>query len=209
MRSIVQLYNSLYARFFRKEPEMWNNLFATIDLVKPQNILEIGTWNGDHALRMIATAQRYHPVIHYYGVDLFEDMDPATFQQEFSKGGKNTMAEIQKKLEKTGAVITLYKGNTKALLPQLDLSPMDFIFIDGGESPETIINDWNCAKKLMHAHTKVIFSCYTNIENFGCNKIVDNLDRKEYMVEILEPQTTYQKSYGLLKINFVRVGKAL
>jgi hypothetical protein len=97
--------------------------------------MEIGTWNGEHASQMIEEAKKnFAPEeIEYHGFDLFELLDDKTTSEEYAKIPP-TLEAVRKKLAKTDAKISLYKGYTKETLPKVinDLQKMDFIFIDGG-----------------------------------------------------------------------------
>lgn len=172
--------------------------------------MEIGTWNGNHAAKMIEKAKKYWlpEEIEYYGFDLFEDIDEEMIKAEVSKKPPS-MNTVKEKLEKTGAKIILYKGNTLNILPEAikNIPKMDFIFIDGGHSIKTIQNDWNYSKKLMHDKTVLIFDDYWNMEGSGCNRVVDSIDRSEFSVEILQPTDKFKKNWGILRINFVEVMK--
>ncbi|MHA1756047.1 MAG: class I SAM-dependent methyltransferase [Promethearchaeota archaeon] len=88
----------------------------------------------------------------------------------------------------------------------------DFIFIDGGHSINTIRNDWLNVQKLMTSHTMVIFDDYYHIredpnftKSFGCNLIIDELDKKKYEIKLLSPREKFKTKIGNLKINNVRV----
>src|SRR3989344_6541148 len=137
-------------QYFFKETKRYYYLFETIRKTRPKNIMEIGTWNGKRAEEMINEAKSFYPVdkIDYYGFDLFEEMTKEMLEKEISKLPPS-VEEIRKKLEKTGVKINLFKGNTLEILPKAVhfLPKMDFIFIDGGHSIETIANDWNCVEQ--------------------------------------------------------------
>ena len=188
----------------------YRHLFHCINECRARRIMEIGTWNGNHAVAMIEVAKKHWlpGEIEYYGFDLFEDMDEETMEVEIAKKPPS-YNEVKEKLEKTGAKIRLYKGNTLNTLPEAvkNLPKMDFVFIDGGHSMETVQNDWAYSKQLMHDKTVVIFDDYWNRGNSGCNKIVDSIDRKEFVVETLQPTDKFKKEWGILRINFVKVVK--
>lgn len=171
--------------------------------------MEIGTWNGQRSFLMIKTAQQFHPgsAVIYHGFDLFEEMTPEKLDQEISKLPP-TRNEVLGKLQVTSAHIQLYRGDTRKTLPLVikSLPPMDFIFIDGGHSLETIANDWHYVQKLMHQKTVVVFDDYwENREDAGAKPIIDKIDKKKFNVEILKPQDRFTKPAGVLKINFVKV----
>lgn len=191
-------------------PRRYEHLFKIIDKYKARRIMEIGTWSGTHAVTMIETAKKHWlpEEIEYYGFDLFGDMDEETFKTEISKIPPS-ITEVREKLEKTGAKIRLYKGNTLHTLPKAvkNLPQMDFIFIDGGHSLETVRNDWQYSRQLIHDQTIVVFDDYWNLVGSGCNKIIDSLSKKDFSVEILPPTDEFKKEWGILRINFVKVTK--
>ncbi len=208
---IAQKYNlDLRKLPFVREPRRYKHLFHFIEMNRSHRIMEIGTWNGSHAVAMIEAAKKHWSPeeIEYYGFDLFEDIDESTVEAEVSKSPP-PMNEVKKKLEKTGARIMLYRGNTLHTLPEVvkNFPKMDFIFIDGGHSLETVQNDWDCSSQLMHDQTVLIFDDYWNREDSGCKKIVDSINRKEFLVEILKPTDKFKKDWGILCINFVKVTK--
>lgn len=196
-------------------PYRYRSLFKTIYQNACGKIVEIGVYNGKHALQMIQTASIYHSKqdIHYFGFDLFEDLNEDLLKKEFSKKPLSCSI-IQRKLEKTGANIRLFKGNTKSSLPRFinDIGKADFIFIDGGHSEETINSDWGYVKELMGENTIVIFDDYYidkqhEMKGVGCNTVVDNLDKEIYDIDILEPMDVFSKDWGSLKIKMVKVKK--
>ena len=172
--------------------------------------MEIGVWNGEHAFQMIREAKKIFPPeeVEYYGFDLFELMDSDTYAEEVSKKPPS-LETVKNKLEKTNARIHLYKGATKQTFPKVvkELPKMDFVFIDGGHSIETIKNDWEYTQQVMDNHTIVIFDDYWNKEDAGCKKVVKSIDRNKFEVKILPTQDKFKKEWGTLKINFVQVEK--
>ncbi len=200
---------NLYYDMFRK-PRRYRYLFESINLTHAAKILEVGTWNGERALQMIDTAHKASPEsnIAYYGFDLFEQMTDQVFLDEVSKRPPS-MADVRLKLEKSGAEIHLYPGNTKDTLPKeiLTLPKMDFVFIDGGHHVDTISSDWNAVSKLMHATTIVIFDDYwRNRSDAGCKLLIDSLDRAVYNVEVLPIVDSFDNDeFGRLDISFAKV----
>ena len=204
----VKILKTWYCKAFVKDACRYKYLFEIIKNNKCKTIMEIGTWNGDHALQMIEKAKRYSlsNKIHYYGFDLFELLGSETTLKEFAKIPP-TLEVVTKKLQKANANIYLYKGYTKDTLPKVinELPKMDFVFIDGGHSLETIENDWKYVQKVMNEKTIVIFDDYWNREDAGCKKVVEEIDKTEFDVKILPIQDEFKKEWGILKINFVQV----
>jgi predicted O-methyltransferase YrrM len=209
LRPIYVPIANLHYRLFRK-PRRYKYLFQTIKQIHPQSLVEVGTWNGNRALQMLAAMHAASPdkKIAYYGFDLFEGMTDEVFVSELSKRPP-TEAEVKEKLSRSGASITLYKGDTNVILPQIvpTLPKIDLVFIDGGHAVETIRNDWNQISKLMHERTVVIFDDYwRNRTDAGCKAVVDAIDKNKYSVEVLPIVDSFNnKKFGRLDISFARV----
>lgn len=193
-----------------KAPKRYHHLFDTIESVRAESILEVGVWNGKRAVQMIETAQKFSKDVAYIGYDLFENLGEGGFQSELSKMPPTEEA-VKTLIEKTQAHITLYKGNTLESLPASipQLPRIDFIFIDGGHSVDTIASDWKCIQLLMHKKTVVIFDDYwRNRIDAGCKAVVDAIDRTQFNVEILSEIDTFNNSdFGRLEISFAKITK--
>ncbi len=196
-------------------PKRYQNLLKTIYRHRCRSILEIGTYNGAHACQMIEIASIFHPVnkIKYYGFDLFDALTEEDLQKEASKRPPS-LNEVKQRIQRTGASISLYQGYSKDTLPRFleenRENQIDFVFIDGGHSIETIINDWDQVKKIMNAKTIVIFDDYynnseTEVKGVGCQSIIDNLNKTVYKVKMLKPQDCFKKKWGTLRVNMVEV----
>ena len=204
----INILRILYLKLTHKKPKRYNYLFEFIKQNKCKQIMEIGVWNGFHALQMIKAAQEASPFarIKYFGFDLFENFN-ITNKLNGTKI-PSSLAVIENKLKKTGAEINLYKGYTQDTLwafPYIYTDQMDFIFIDGGHSRKTIATDWFNIQELMDDKTIVIFDDYWNRIGAGCKTLIDNLDRDKFNVEILPVVDKFKKDWGVLEIRFVKV----
>ncbi len=173
-----------------------------------RRLLEIGVFNGRHALELIEAAKEQHPadLVEYYGFDLFEALDEAWRSAEHSKMPL-PQDQIQAMLNKSGAKIALYAGDTTKTLPAIapQLPVMDFILIDGGHAPATIASDWNSVAPLIGPSTVVLFDDYWNDETAGCKTLIDGLDRQRYQVEHLLPVDRFLREWGTQEISMVKV----
>ena len=132
---------------------------------KRTNLLEVGTWNGETACAMIQAAFNESDIVHYTGIDLFEDANDETDKREFNVKKHysqrsvelrlTAMAEQYQKSDKT-LTFCLLKGDSKERLKVLEDSSVcavhniypDFVFIDGGHSDATINSDYNYCKNI-------------------------------------------------------------
>lgn len=184
----------------------YDQLLHAIDLFKPRSIVEIGTWSGENAIRMIKQAEKYRKNVQYVGYDLFEDASNETDAAELNVKAHNSLENVENriKLKCPNADINLIKGNTRTSLNPLRA---DFAYIDGGHSLETIQNDYDKCK----TSSVVIFDDYyipdaegniPDIEKYGCNKIVETLPNA-----LVLPVGTKVKGGGLTQMVLVLGGQ--
>jgi predicted O-methyltransferase YrrM len=173
------------------KPQRYKNLIKEISKCKPYSILEIGTWNAVNACKMIEEAKKHHAAkhIHYYGFDLFEGMTPDIKENELHAKKNITESQARKNLNKTGIKYDLIVGNTHETLKYFEPEQyIDFIYIDGGHSLETIKNDWFGIQKAVYHKTVILFDdYYHNRLDVGCRQLVDNLDTDVWNVRVLRP----------------------
>lgn len=178
-------------------------------LKKPKSILEIGVFTGQRSKQMLMAASIFSQDIDFYGFDLFEDFEEKILSEEFSKKPLNK-DEIFKKLNKYGN-INLFKGYTNKTLPEFAKhnKKIDFIFIDGGHSIETINSDWKWVEKIMHKKTTVLFDDYYDnsqfIKKFGCNELIKNLNKKKYEIKIYPLSDKFNTGNKLISNKIVQV----
>jgi predicted O-methyltransferase YrrM len=149
--------------------------------------MEIGVANGENAKTMIEVAiQNFPPEdVEYYGFDFFDGYG---------------FRRVVQKLEETGCKFKLFKGDTTDTLPRAvkTLPKMDLIFIDGGKSYSEANSDWECSKILMHDRTAVFVH---NYDFSGVRRMVNNISRDKYEVEITDP--AYDSTTALIKKKIV------
>ena len=173
----------------------YNYLWEYIEKFNISSIMEIGTYTGDHALKMIETAEKLNSTktVHYYGFDVFEDMTKELFDYEVAKW-PSSMSEIHLKLSNTTADVELIKGNSNITLPLFiernKNIHIDLIFIDGGHSVETMQSDWNNISKIIDDDTIVLCDDYLvysdgTAPTWGSRQVIDNLDKLEWDIKIL------------------------
>lgn len=151
----------------------YHQLIDVVRNFKPRAILEVGTWNGDRALEML----RCVPSARYYGFDLFDEATEQTDTEEKNVKRHHALVDVQQKLAAYNA--QLYRGNTRETLAHFN-EPVDFAWIDGGHSVETIVSDWRNVQRVLMAGAAVFFDDYysgptIDTARFGCNRIVADL----------------------------------
>lgn len=159
----------------------YDQLIPIIENVKPKTILEIGTWNGLRAIQMACAALQHSPKVKYIGFDLFEDATEETDAEELNVKAHNSIADVTATLqafkdENPGFSFKLHKGNTRKTLKGNVPKRLDFAYIDGGHSVETIKGDYEAVS---HAKTIVMDDYYQggpDTTKFGCNSIAESME---------------------------------
>ena len=158
--------------------------------------MEIGVCRCRNSVRMIEAAAETWPNddIVYYGFDVFSDQGNNELWTVENSAKPWSYQRVNECLQKTGVNIQLAKGFTRDTLPEFVASrhePIDFIWLDGGHTYETCLNDWECAQKLMGPETVVLFDDYAKPipqdKQWGPMLVIDQIDRSVYNVELLEP----------------------
>lgn len=157
----------------------YKKILDLIDIFQPQTIAEIGVWNGQNAIRMVNTALNNHSHVSYIGYDLFEDANTITDEEEFNIKPHHSVQDVEALIREHthNSDITLVKGNTRETLKPLCV---DFVFLDGGHSLETIASDYEAVKR---SSVIVLDDFYLPDENgdmpdiskLGCNRLLDGI----------------------------------
>lgn len=153
----------------------YDQLLSLVMIYQPRSILEIGTWNGHRAMAMLSIVPRAK----YYGFDLFEDATPETDAAEMNVKPHHSIASVREMLRFYD--VQLFKGNTRDTLKDFN-QPVDFVWLDGGHSVETIRSDWENVRRCVTPESVILFDDYysgpIDTEKYGCNKIVEELHHK-------------------------------
>jgi len=190
---IILFFKFIYRilKYFLSPTKRYSFLLYSVFKNRPKSILEVGVYNGNRAIELIETAKIFNKNITYYGFDLFEEFynQKEIINKELSKYPLSTK-NIKNKL-KIFKNVNLIKGNTKKTLPKFIKKKIqiDFVFLDGGHSVQTIKSDWSSIKKIITNKSYVIFDDYYEIKKkvlnkYGCNKIINSLNEKKYQKEI-------------------------
>lgn len=196
------------------KPQRYSQIFKLIEEHKPSKFMEIGTWNGDNAVKMINYAKNFtQETITYLGFDLFEYFNKS--KTEFCPKKPANWRLVYNKLYKHTKHVFLVIGDTRDTLKQnSDLIftnniyfPLDFIFIDGGHSLETIQNDWNyCRNFYGNKNTVFLFDDYyherTLSLQYGCKQLIESLDKTIFNVEHLPIVDKCNNGTSMVKVTY-------
>ena len=173
-----------YKKYFRKtslkQKGVGEFFLEEVKLKKPRNFLEIGVFHGVTARNVCELLYRIHKDnFKYVGLDLFEENDenksevmPSTFFSNplkkiyfdyIKKQNPYSKEAVEDLLAKFKENITLIKGNSNLILKKIDMSKIDYVFLDGGHAYETVKNDLECCLEVINTNGTIMCDDY----NFG------------------------------------------
>tara|TARA_R100001086_G_scaffold245196_2_gene175808 strand:- start:700 stop:3018 length:2319 start_codon:yes stop_codon:yes gene_type:complete len=170
-------------------PKRYGQLLQLVDHYKPKTIAETGTWNGGRAIQMAEIAFRHSDEVTYYGYDLFEEATTELDEKELNSKQHNLLTAVENRLEQYQKNckaknktfnFKLFKGDTKYTLQQ---KKVDFAYIDGGHSEETVNHDYDMLKE----SSVIVFDDFVSKdpngndpgeEFYGVNKIIEKVDKR-------------------------------
>ena len=186
--------NMRYKKYFRKTSLKQKNIgeqfLNEIASKRPKNFLEIGVFHGVTARNVCELLQGIHKSdFKYIGLDLFgesnENTDEIIPNTKFNNPLKKiyfeyilrqdpysieAVASLLKKFEKN---IHLIKGNSNKLLPKIDMSKIDYVFLDGGHAYETVKNDLYYSKAVLDNNGTILCDDYNLSYAPGVKKAID------------------------------------
>ena len=138
----------------------------------------------------------------YIGLDLLkeniENKDEVIPNTSFSNPIKNFYFKYIKKqdpysreavksfLKKFKKNITLIQGNSNKILKKIDMSKIDFVFLDGGHDYHTVVNDLKYCKEVINLNGTILCDDYNLGSAPGVKKAIDEfVDEYKFKCEII------------------------
>ena len=196
-----------YKKYFRKTSLKQKNdgafFLEEIKRKKPKFFLEVGVFHGVTARNVCELLFEIHNYdFKYIGLDLFKknqenesEIIPNTnfsnpFKQIYFKYIKRqdpyTIEAVEDLLKKFKENIHLIKGNSNTVLKKIDMSKIDYVFLDGGHDYETVKNDLNCCSEVVDNNGTILCDDYNLSYAPGVKKAIDEfVEVKNYSFEIL------------------------
>ncbi len=196
-----------YKKYFRKTSLKQKNdgafFLEEIKRKKPKFFLEVGVFHGVTARNVCELLFEIHNHdFKYIGLDLFKknqenesEIIPNTnfsnpFKQIYFKYIKRqdpyTIEAVEDLLKKFKENIHLIKGNSNTVLKKIDMSKIDYVFLDGGHDYETVKNDLNCCSEVVDNNGTILCDDYNLSYAPGVKKAIDEfVEVKNYSFEIL------------------------
>ena len=113
----------------------------------------------------------------YIGLDLFEESEenkdeviPNTtfssnpvkqfYYKYIKRQNPYSLEAVKDLLSKFKNNVHLIKGNSNILLKKIDMSKIDYVFLDGGHDINTVMNDLNCCHEVITNNGTVLCDDY-------------------------------------------------
>tara|TARA_Y100000996_G_C22357511_1_gene575449 strand:- start:30 stop:659 length:630 start_codon:yes stop_codon:yes gene_type:complete len=196
-----------YRRYFRKtslkQKGVGDFFLNEILTKKPKFFLEVGVFHGVTARNVCELLYQIHGNdFQYIGLDLFEMTNENTLEvipnTEFSNPLKKfyfrfikkqdpySILAVQDLLKKFQNNVNLIKGNSNIILKKIDMSKIDFVFLDGGHNYETVLNDLNCCNEVVKNNGIILCDDYDLTYAPGVKKAIDKFVlENSYSCEII------------------------
>ncbi|MDC3073787.1 class I SAM-dependent methyltransferase [Candidatus Pelagibacter sp.] len=183
-----------YKKYFRKtslkQKGVGDFFLSEIAQKKPKIFLEVGVFHGVTARNVCELLYSIHGNDFYYiGLDLFEESDETKGEVIPNTKFKNPLKTIyfnyikrlnpysvegvEDLLKKFKKNISLIKGNSNAILKKVDMSKIDYVFLDGGHDYLTVMNDLNCCNEVLTNNGIILCDDYDLSYAPGVKKAID------------------------------------
>ena len=183
-----------YKKYFRKtslkQEGIGEHFLKEIASKKPKNFLEIGVFHGVTARNVCELLHSIHGNdFKYVGLDLFgestENANEVIPNTKFNNPLKRIYFEyilrqdpysvdavtyLLKKFEKNTHLI---KGNSNLLLKKMDMSQIDYVFLDGGHAYATVKNDLHYSKPVLDNNGTILCDDYNLSQAPGVKQAID------------------------------------
>jgi hypothetical protein len=183
-------YKKYYRKTSLKQKGVGLFFLEEITKKKPKSFLEVGVFHGVTARNVCELLYKIHGNdFKYIGLDLFEvseeNKDEIIPNTKFSNPLKTiyfkyikrqdpySLASVEDLLSKFKNNIHLIKGNSNKILQKIDMTKIDYVFLDGGHEYDTVMNDLNCCLETIRNKGTVLCDDYDLSQAPGVKKAID------------------------------------
>ena len=196
-----------YKKYWRKtslKQKGIGDLFLNeVSLVSPKNFLEIGVFQGVTSRNICELLYEIHrDNFKYIGIDIFEHDEKSNkeiipnvnfrnplkqfYYRYIKRENPYSLISVKNLLKKFEKNVEIIKGDSKKILPIMNLTEVDYVFIDGGHSYETVKSDLNNCKVVIENKGIVLCDDYDLSYAPGVKEAIDEFVSKEqYNIRIL------------------------
>ena len=183
-----------YKKYFRKtslkQKGVGDFFLNEIAEKSPKIFLEVGVFHGVTARNVCELLNKIHGNdFNYIGLDLFEEgaeseneVIPNTkfnnplktlYFNYIKRINPYSVEGVEDLLSKYKNNVSLLKGNSNKLLKKINMSKIDYVFLDGGHDYSTVINDLNCCNEVVQNGGTVLCDDYDLSYAPGVKKAID------------------------------------
>ena len=183
-------YKKYYRKTSLKQLGVGEFFLDEIIKKKPKSFLEVGVFHGVTARNVCEVLYKIHKnEFKYIGIDLFEKSDEnkhevipnttfsnplKTFYFRYIKRqNPYSIVAVKDLLKKFENNIHLIKGNSKVLLKKIDMTKIDYVFLDGGHEYNTVKNDLICCKEVVDNKGTILCDDYDLTYAPGVKQSID------------------------------------
>ena len=183
-----------YKKYFRKtslkQKGVGEFFLEEIKKKRPKVFLEVGVFHGVTARNVCELLYNIHKNdFKFVGLDLFEEneenKDEIIPNTKFSNPLKTIWYKyikrenpysknaVQSLLSKFKDNVSLIKGNSNKILKKIDMSKIDYVFLDGGHEYNTVKNDLICCKEVVDNNGTILCDDYDLTYAPGVKQSID------------------------------------
>jgi len=183
-----------YKKYFRKtslkQKDIGEQFLNEIASKKPRNFLEVGVFHGVTARNVCELLHSIHKKdFKYIGLDLFSENEenlgeiiPSTkfnnplkkiYFEYILKKDPYSIEAVSELLKKFKNNVQLVKGNSNNFLKKIDMAKIDYVFLDGGHTYETVKNDLKYSAPVLENNGTILCDDYNLSYAPGVKKAID------------------------------------
>ena len=188
-----------YKKYFRKtslkQKGVGDFFLEEVKKKRPKVFLEVGVFHGVTARNVCELLNIVHKgKFKFIGLDLFEESEenkneiiPNTnfsnplktiWYKYIKREDPYSLISVQNLLKKFKENVHLIKGNSNKILKKMDMSKIDYVFLDGGHEYGTVMNDLNCCLDVIKNNGTVLCDDYDLTYAPGVRKSIDEFIKK-------------------------------
>ena len=189
-------YKKYYRKTSLKQKGVGSFFLDEVLKKKPKTFLEIGVFHGVTGRNVCELLYKIHGNnFNYVGLDLFEENDenkdeviPNTtfssnpvkqfYYKYIKRQNPYSLVAVEELLSKFKENVYLIKGNSNKVLKKIDMSKIDYVFLDGGHEYNTVMNDLNCCHEVITNNGTVLCDDYDLQQAPGVKKAIDEFISK-------------------------------
>ena len=183
-----------YKKYFRKtslkQKGVGDFFLSEIAQKKPKTFLEVGVFHGVTARNVCELLFSIHGNdFKYIGLDLFQESDenkdeviPNTkfknplkniYFNYIKKQNPYSIEAVEDLLKKFKNNVSLIKGNSNIILEKIDMSKIEYVFLDGGHDYSTVMNDLSSCSEVIQNNGVILCDDYDLSYAPGVKRAID------------------------------------